>query len=109
MRALEQVHIDSRVWRCIDTVFMDIRNNANNRKQPDVTIHVPELNGLTNRILAGPALARKGCADYSNVRRIGAVTFVKCAAFEEGNSEGLKISISRDAKICCPKALFLAE
>src|SRR5713101_6180568 len=107
--ALKQVHIHGWLgWR-IGAVFMHVTYNADNGQQAEVAIHVSEFNGVADGILAGPALAREGCADDRNVRRIGAVTLVKHSSVQERNSEGLEISVGCDAKIRFPKSLFLAE
>ena len=88
---------------------MHVTYNANNRQQADVAIHVSEFNGAADGILAGPALAREGCADDCRMGRVGAVALVKDSPTKERNSERLKISVGCDAKIGFPKSLFLAE
>src|SRR2546423_3606186 len=109
MRALKQIDIHGRPrWR-IDAIFMYVSYDANNGQQAKVAIHVSEFNGVADGILAEPALAREGCADDCNVRRVGAVAIVKDSSAKQRNSEGLKISVSGDAKIRFSDSFFLTE
>ena len=109
LRTLEEIYVHGRLWWRIGAVIMHVTDNANNRQQADVAIHVPEFNGVADGILAGPALAREGCANDRRMGRIPAVALVKDSPTKERNSERLKISVSCDAKICFPESLFLAE
>src|SRR5207302_6980931 len=109
LRTLEEIYVHGRLWWRIGAVIMHVTYNANNRQQADVATHVPEFNGVADGILAGPALAREGCADDCRMGRVGAVALVKDSPTKKRNSERLEISVSCDAKIGFPKALFLAE
>ena len=88
---------------------MHVTDDANDGQKAEIAVHVSEFNGVTHGILPWPALARQGCADDRNVRRVGAVALVKDSPANETNSKRLKISLCRDAKIGFPQPLFLTE
>src|SRR5438034_11303220 len=102
LRTLEEIYVHGRLWWRIGAVIMHVTDNANNRQQADVAIHVPEFNGVADGILAGPALAREGCANDRRVGRISAVALVKDSRTQERNSESMNLSERRNAKMCFP-------
>lgn len=109
LRALKEIHVHGRARRRFWPVFVDIADDANDGERSEVAIDVSEFNGVADGVLIGPALTRQGYADDRNVRRIGAITLVKHSSLQERNSEGLKISVTGDAKIRFPESLFLSE
>ena len=56
---------------------MHIRNNADDREQPQVAIHVPEFNRVADRVLAGPAFARQRVADQGHMRRFRPIPLIE--------------------------------
>src|SRR5207244_10091048 len=100
LRTLEEIYVHGRLWWRIGAVIMHVTYNANNRQQADVAIHVSEFNGAADGILAGPALAREGCANDRRMGRIPAVALVKDSTTSERRSESLKLIVSFSAKLC---------
>src|SRR5215470_2092669 len=109
MRALKQIHINGGIRRCIHTVVVDVADNADDGQQPNVTIHISELNGVANGVLVGPACARQGLADDGKVGRIGAIAVIENSSAKERNPESLEVAFCRDTEISRLESLFLAE
>src|SRR5690349_18093746 len=106
-RALEQIDIDGGTRRRIDAVITNISDDADDGKQAQIAIHVAELDGVADGILAGPAFAGKRFADDSDVRRIRAIVRVKDATTNERNLQNLEVAICSNTEIGGTEAFFL--
>src|SRR6185437_3626314 len=56
---LKQVSINRRARGLIETVFVNVADDPDNREQPQIAVHVPELDRMANWVLPGPAFARQ--------------------------------------------------
>ena len=106
-RALEQIHIDDGPRRLVDAVFARVADDAYNRQQAHIAIHVSKFNGVADRVLMRPAIACERFADQGHVRRARGVTLVEHASAEQRNSQHLEISVGRDTEIRFASAFFL--
>ena len=88
---------------------MNVANDANHRQQAQIPIHVPELNGLADRVLTRPAFARQRLADQRDVRRIRTVALVKSSTLNKRNPEYLEVFIRCGAEICFPNTLLILK
>ena len=72
-------------------VFTGVANDPDDRQQVQVPVHVAELNGLPDRVLARPPHPGERLVDERHVGRLETVTAVEEPAAAERDAERLEI------------------
>src|SRR5271170_8029545 len=108
-RALAIVNVDGGTSGSFEAVVANIADYANNGEQAKVSIHVSELNGAAERILAGPTIVRGRLADEGDVRRIDGVAIVKQATLQKRNVENFEEAARSDNVIRVTQIGFVAK
>src|SRR5258708_3636604 len=109
VRALETVDVNSGTGRNFEGPVTDVTHDADNRKEPQIAVHVSKFNLVAEWILIRPFFVGEGLADQSNVRSIGGVAVIEEAALQDGDAERLEVALGGDGIVSVAKVGFIAK